>query len=203
MFSKNKNNNNNASKSAPTNASAAMPAAKKGGRTVPSLISVDVVLTGNITAGGDMQVDGTIEGDIHSNSLTVGDKASIQGEIVADEVIVRGRIIGSIRARRVQLCSTCHVEGNILHEALAVETGAFFEGNCRHSSDPMSEGGKTSAAKPTTRESIFTPGSGSKDGAEASKEAAGVKSAPRKDAKPEANRKPQPVGAPADGPKKP
>ena len=196
MFSKNKNNNSNANKTAPANA-AATPSSKKGGRAAPSLISVDVVLTGNITAGGDMQVDGTIEGDIHSNSLTVGDKASIQGEIVADEVIVRGRIIGSIRARRVQLCSTCHVEGNILHEALAVETGAFFEGNCRHSSDPMSESKKSAAAKPASRESIFKPGADSKDkdGAEASKEAAGIKSTKPS---PEA-RKPQP----ADGPKKP
>ena len=199
MFSKNKNNNN-AKPTAPPNAAAAPT--KKGGRAAPSLISVDVVLTGNITAGGDMQVDGTIEGDIHSNSLTVGDKASIQGEIVADEVIVRGRIIGSIRARRVQLCSTCHVEGNILHEALAVETGAFFEGNCRHSSDPMAEGSKTAAAKPATRESIFTPATDSKDGAEASKEAAGIKSTQPKGQKPDTARKPQPAGAP-DGPKKP
>ncbi len=199
MFSKNKNNNS-ANQAAPANAAAASQ--KKGGRAAPSLISVDVVLTGNITAGGDMQVDGTIEGDIHSNSLTVGDKASIQGEIVADEVIVRGRIIGSIRARRVQLCSTCHVEGNILHEALAVETGAFFEGNCRHSSDPMSEGTKSAAAKPATRESIFSPSADKKDGAEASKEAAGVKSTQRKDPKTGADRRPQPAGAP-DGPKKP
>lgn len=197
MFSKNKNNNNsnNNKKASPANA-AALPSTKKGGRAAPSLISADVVLSGNITAGGDMQVDGTIEGDINSNSLTVGDKATIQGEIVADEVIVRGRIIGSIRARRVQLCSTCHVEGNILHEALAVETGAFFEGNCRHSSDPMSDGKKSAAAKPATRESIFTPASDTKGGAEASKEAAGVKS---KKPNPESARKPQP----ADTPKKP
>lgn len=201
MFSKNKNNN----QASPPSTAAAVPSSKKGSRAAPSLISVDVVLTGNITAGGDMQVDGSIEGDINTNSLTVGDKASIHGEIVADEVIVRGRIIGSIRARRVQLCSTCHVEGNILHEALAVETGAFFEGNCRHSSDPMSETTKTPAAKPASRESIFTPQTGDgSDGADASKEAAGIKSAQRKEQRrdPGATRKPQPAGAPADGSKK-
>ncbi len=200
MFSKNKNNNSN--QSAPASSAAASQSSRKASRSAPSLISADVVLSGNITAGGDMQVDGTVEGDIQTNSLTVGDKASIQGEIVADEVIVRGRIIGSIRARRVQLCSTCHVEGNILHEALAVETGAFFEGNCRHSSDPMSEGTKSSASKPASRESIFSPASDDKGGADASKEAAGIKSAPRRDPKNEVGRKPQPAGAP-DGPKKP
>ncbi|HEV2682247.1 MAG TPA: polymer-forming cytoskeletal protein, partial [Rhodanobacter sp.] len=46
---------------------------------------------------------------------------------------------GSIRARKVLLCATSHVEGNILHEAFAVETGAFFEGNCRHADNPLAD----------------------------------------------------------------
>ncbi|HAC59072.1 MAG TPA: polymer-forming cytoskeletal protein, partial [Rhodobiaceae bacterium] len=54
-------------------------------------------------------------------------------------IVIRGRVVGTIRGRRVQLASTCHVEGDILHEALAVETGAFFEGACRHSDDPISQ----------------------------------------------------------------
>jgi hypothetical protein len=32
----------------------------------------------------------------------------------------------------VLLCSTCHVEGDIQHEALVLEAGAFFDGNCIH-----------------------------------------------------------------------
>jgi hypothetical protein len=49
----------------------------------------------------------------------------------------------------VQLSSTCHVEGDILHEALAVETGAFFEGNCRHSDDPINQSSNASAPRGT------------------------------------------------------
>jgi hypothetical protein len=47
--------------------------------------------------------------------------------------------MGRIRARKVQLASTSHVEGDILHEAFSVEAGAFFEGNCRHSDNPLGE----------------------------------------------------------------
>lgn len=112
---------------------------RSGPRAAPSIFSTDLVVTGNLIATGDMQIDGKVEGDIRSGSLTIGEKAYIQGEIIADEVVIRGKVVGSIRARRVQLASTCHVEGNILHEALAVEAGAFFEGHCRHSADPMSE----------------------------------------------------------------
>jgi cytoskeletal protein CcmA (bactofilin family) len=108
-------------------------------RAAPSIISADLTVTGTLTSTGDMQVDGRVEGDVHSAALVVGEKAVIQGEVIADEVTVRGRVEGSIRARKILLCSTCHVEGNILHEAFAVEAGAFFEGNCRHSDNPMAD----------------------------------------------------------------
>lgn len=130
MFSKKDN------RSAPKAAPAPTP---RRGRSAPSIISDDLVVHGNLIATGDIQIDGTVEGDVRSQSLTVGEHATITGAVMADDVVVRGRIVGSIRARRVQLATTCHVEGDILHEALAVETGAFFEGNCRHSDDPLGE----------------------------------------------------------------
>lgn len=108
-------------------------------KAAPSLISMDMSVTGTMTAGGDIQIDGKVDGDITTGSLTVGEKAVVNGDILAEEVVVRGKIVGSIRARKVQLCSTCHVEGDIYHQALAVETGAYFEGNCRHSDDPLNE----------------------------------------------------------------
>jgi cytoskeletal protein CcmA (bactofilin family) len=115
------------------------PRPAAGVRMTPSVISADLVVTGTLSSTGDMQVDGRVEGDVHSAGLVIGEKAVIQGEVLADEVTVRGRVEGSIRARKILLCSTCHVEGNILHEAFAVEAGAFFEGNCRHSDNPLAE----------------------------------------------------------------
>jgi cytoskeletal protein CcmA (bactofilin family) len=107
--------------------------------SAPSIISADLVVNGTLTSQGDIQVDGRVEGDVRSVGLVIGDKAVINGEIYAEDVTVRGRVQGSIRARKVLLCSTCHVEGNILHEAFAVETGAFFEGNCRHADNPLAD----------------------------------------------------------------
>jgi cytoskeletal protein CcmA (bactofilin family) len=112
-------------------------APRNGG--VPSIISADVMVRGTLVSMGDVQIDGKIDGDVRANALVVGEKAIIQGDVYAEEAIVRGRVEGSIRARKVQLCATCHVEGNILHEALAVEIGAFFEGNCRHSDNPLAD----------------------------------------------------------------
>ncbi|MDR3498083.1 MAG: polymer-forming cytoskeletal protein [Parvibaculum sp.] len=151
MFSRSKDKETEKPTAAQASAPAPIaPVKRTGVRTAPSIISTDLVVHGNLVATGDIQVDGTVEGDIRSQSLTIGEKASITGEIVADDIVIRGRVIGTIRGRRVQLSSTCHVEGDILHEALAVETGAFFEGNCRHSDDPI---GQASAPKPMLRPS--------------------------------------------------
>jgi cytoskeletal protein CcmA (bactofilin family) len=106
----------------------------------PSIISGDLAVNGTLTSSGDIQIDGKVEGNVNSAGLVIGDKACIEGDVTAEDVTVRGRVKGSIRARKVLLASTCHVEGDILHEAFAVETGAFFEGNCRHADNPLAEG---------------------------------------------------------------
>src|SRR6201985_245524 len=109
----------------------------KGG--VPSIVSADVIVTGSMISNGDIQIDGIVEGDVRSVGLVIGEKAEVRGEVMAQELIVRGRVAGRIRARKVQLASTAHVEGDIVHEAFSVEAGAFFEGNCRHSDNPLGD----------------------------------------------------------------
>jgi cytoskeletal protein CcmA (bactofilin family) len=116
----------------------------------PSIISADLVVNGTLISTGDIQVDGRVEGDVRSTGLVVGDKAFVHGELCAEEVTVRGRVQGSIRARKVLLCATSHVEGNILHEAFAVETGAFFEGNCRHAENPLADDANTKRPSTST-----------------------------------------------------
>lgn len=106
---------------------------------VPSIISADMVINGNINSAGEVQLDGVLDGDIKAGSLIVGEKAAVKGEIICEKVTVRGRVEGSIRARQVALASSSHIEGDILHSALSVESGAHFEGNCRHSDDPLSD----------------------------------------------------------------
>ena len=134
MFSKNKDPE---AASVPQAAPASKRSVRNGG--VPSIISAELIVRGTLISTGDVQVDGKVDGDIRAANLVVGDKAVIMGDIYADEATVRGRVEGSIRARKVQLCATCHVEGNILHEALSVESGAFFEGNCHHSDNPLAD----------------------------------------------------------------
>ena len=115
--------------------------------SAPSIISADLVVSGTLVSTGDIQIDGRVEGDVRSAGLVIGDKAEIHGEIFAEDVTVRGKVVGRIHARKVLLAATSHVEGDILHEAFAVESGAFFEGNCRHSDNPLGDVQKNDAPR--------------------------------------------------------
>jgi cytoskeletal protein CcmA (bactofilin family) len=108
-------------------------------KMVPSIIGEDLSISGNVTSKGEIQVDGEIQGDIHCGSLLLGDKSQVLGGVIAEDVVVRGRVVGSIRGLRVTLQAQSHVEGDIFHQSLAIEQGAYFEGKSRRSDDPLAE----------------------------------------------------------------
>lgn len=105
--------------------------AKPSTPSTPSIISSDVRIVGDVQSQGEVQIDGTIDGDIRTQTLLVGEGARVTGEIVADTVIVRGSVTGQVKARSVELAKTARLIGDILHEDLAIETGAFLEGHCK------------------------------------------------------------------------
>ena len=108
-------------------------------KMVPSIIGEDLTIKGNITSKGELQVDGQIEGDIRCGSLLLGDKSKVTGGIAAEDVVVRGHVVGSIRGVRITLQGQSHVEGDIFHQSLAIEQGAYFEGKSRRSDNPLAE----------------------------------------------------------------
>lgn len=122
-------------------------AANRGG---PSVIGQDLTITGNMVSKGEIQIDGEIQGDIKSTHVIVGEQALITGSVIAEEIVIRGKVMGSIRGKRVLLQTSSHVEGDIYHQALAIEQGAFFEGKSRRSNEPLSESGTTISAPSTS-----------------------------------------------------
>ena len=150
--------------SMPEPATTPAPAGDKSTSAKPkppaSVLSSDLTITGNVRTSGDVQVEGTVEGDIRAHLLTVGESATIKGEIVADDVVVNGRVVGRVRGLKVRLTSTARVEGDIIHKTIAIESGAHFEGSVQRQEDPLSKDGNAqnkpagqqqSAATPTTK----------------------------------------------------
>jgi cytoskeletal protein CcmA (bactofilin family) len=102
-----------------------------------SVLSSDLHIKGNIKTTGDLQIDGQVEGDIRAHLLTIGEGATVRGELMADDVVIHGRIVGRVRGLKVRLTSTARVEGDIIHKTIAIESGAHFEGSVQRQDDPL------------------------------------------------------------------
>ena len=143
MFSKPKSDEPTTGATTTPNAAPAKPAASTSSsspkpKPAPSIISSDLTIKGNVTTTGDVQVEGAIEGDIRAHLLTVGEGATVKGEVIADDVVVNGRVIGRLRGLKVRLTATARVEGDIIHKTIAIESGAHFEGTVQRQDDPLS-----------------------------------------------------------------
>ncbi|MBH67845.1 MAG: hypothetical protein CMM58_05785 [Rhodospirillaceae bacterium] len=96
----------------------------------PSLLSSDLIITGNLESTGDMQIDGTIDGDVKSTIVTISSSGVVRGTIEAEEVTIAGQVTGQIRARHVVLLKGAKVIADLIQDKLSIEPGAFFEGSC-------------------------------------------------------------------------
>ena len=150
-----------------------------GPRATPSIIGANCTLTGDVVSQGEVHVDGHVEGDVRCNVLVIGEGGKITGEISAETVRVLGSVTGQITARAVELARTARVLGDITHDSLAVEAGAFVEGRFNRltaeASGKIGEADNDAAAAPRPLRGGPTPallaagkaGGNSEDGATA------------------------------------
>jgi cytoskeletal protein CcmA (bactofilin family) len=97
-----------------------------------SLLSSDAKITGNVESGGEVQIEGLVEGAIRAQAVLVSQAGTVKGEIVAETVRINGMVEGRVSGKAVSLGQTARVVAEIHHELLDIEKGAFFDGKCRH-----------------------------------------------------------------------
>ena len=98
---------------------------------VTSIISPDFKFVGHLKSNSAIQIDGTIEGDIAVPLLTVGEQGKVDGSTVAETVRISGTVNGRVQAKTVRLDKSAKVTADITHESLAIEAGAYFEGQVK------------------------------------------------------------------------
>jgi cytoskeletal protein CcmA (bactofilin family) len=101
---------------------------RKSSPKVASLIAADTTIDGGVSGDSELHVDGVVRGDVAVARLSIGEGGHVEGAIQAESVEARGRVVGSITAKQVKLYASCHVDGDITHEQLTMEAGAFFQG---------------------------------------------------------------------------
>jgi cytoskeletal protein CcmA (bactofilin family) len=63
--------------------------------------------------------------------VKVGSNATVKGTVYGEKVELAGTVKGKIEAKKVVLTSTAHMSGDVIHQDITVESGAFLDGHCR------------------------------------------------------------------------
>lgn len=121
--------------------------------TIASIIGPGLTVTGNLESDGDIQIEGTVEGDVRSQGVTVGQGATVKGSVYADAVQVAGTLEGKIEAKSVTISKSGHMIGDLIHESLEVQAGAYLDGHCRRKQ------GTVTAFKPSSSPPKDSPSS--------------------------------------------
>ncbi len=97
-----------------------------------TLISAGTTLKGDINASSDLRIDGTIIGNIKSNSkIIIGSTGVIEGDIEGNQADITGKVKGNIKIKDLlQLKGESVIHGNITAGKLQVEPTATFNGQC-------------------------------------------------------------------------
>jgi cytoskeletal protein CcmA (bactofilin family) len=99
--------------------SAPLPASKVGrALTVKGVLDTD----------GELYVHGNVLGRINAHRLILGSLGSVEGDVVATDVVIQGRLTGRIFARNVTLESSANITGKIFHTTATVAEGARVDG---------------------------------------------------------------------------
>ncbi|MBP9478254.1 MAG: polymer-forming cytoskeletal protein [Sebaldella sp.] len=94
-----------------------------------TVISSNTEFKGDITTEGIIQIEGKCEGKITSrNSVIVGLAGTVTGEIIAEEIVVNGRVNGTVEADRVRIGEKGILKATVISEIFAISEGGSFEG---------------------------------------------------------------------------
>jgi cytoskeletal protein CcmA (bactofilin family) len=112
--------------SQPMTTSAARPSS-----TGVSLISRALKITGQLESTEDIRIDGEVDGDVRGVSVTVGNGAKVKGTVYGDAVELAGTVDGKIEAKKVVLTGTARMTGDVVHQDIKIESGAFIDGHLK------------------------------------------------------------------------
>jgi cytoskeletal protein CcmA (bactofilin family) len=97
---------------------------------ISTLLSKDTEIRGSVKTQGSLRIDGTVHGDVMSvKTITVGSTGTVEGNINGEDIIIAGKVKGTVSARgRIALESSAQIEGDLNTSRLSIAEGAVFRG---------------------------------------------------------------------------
>lgn len=108
------------------------PRAEDPGNTTSAFLGKGTRVTGKLVFEGAARIEGQVDGEITAqDTLTIGESALVNAQIVGNAVVVHGRVTGDVTARkRLEIRAPGRLVGNINTPSLIIHEGVVFEGHC-------------------------------------------------------------------------
>jgi cytoskeletal protein CcmA (bactofilin family) len=101
---------------------------QNGGEVLPvSKLGRAIRVTGDLETDGELHIQGNVTGRINAGTLVIAGDGYVEGDVVARDVRVDGRLNGRIFAVNVTLAKSADVSGRIFHNTVTVEQGARID----------------------------------------------------------------------------
>lgn len=107
-----------------------------------TVLGKDVTFKGVVYFEGTVQLDGCVEGEIHTKGvLVVSEHAVIRGTLSVGTLINSGKIQGTVAAsEKVQLLKSAVQIGDVHAPMFSIEEGAYFKGFADRGPGPSADG---------------------------------------------------------------
>jgi cytoskeletal protein CcmA (bactofilin family) len=115
-----------------------------------NVLSSDVEIKGNLKFTGELTFEGKLDGEIQTEgTLNLGDSASVNGNISAQSVVVRGKVNGNINAKdKIEIKTKAELFGDIRAAKLVIEEGVTYVGKTEVNPNKVAPAAAARAAEP-------------------------------------------------------
>lgn len=102
--------------------------AHRGDGVPPSFLGPGVGIQGALEIDGELVVSGLVKGRIAAVRLVIAPGGCVEGDVIAQEVVINGRLNGRVFAPTVSIEADAEVEGRVFHTNVTVARGARVSG---------------------------------------------------------------------------
>lgn len=104
---------------------------------VPSIISENTQVKGDIISNGIIHIDGHVEGDVTCDELVIGVKGTVIGSVNVTNLHLYGVLQGKATVDKLFVSKTAKLLGDATHNSIAIEPGAYIDGHCMRAGAPI------------------------------------------------------------------
>jgi len=94
----------------------------------PSIISEGFEFVGTITSEGTLNIAGVVKGKITAKSVLVDVEGQVEGELNADSLMVKGRVVGEVKCQDLNVGPRAFLDGSITYQNIHIQRGGRVAG---------------------------------------------------------------------------